>query len=187
VLIGSLAVVVALTAGGSALLWFNRTPPIVNDLSATAPPTPSADTASPSSPATEPTPTQEPTSQESAAEGGLKVPAALAGTWSGEASGTMLDKRFDDEAVTITLRQGRSTGVWESPGEDPGCAKGTLKLTQVSGTKLSFDLTGLGGVCAILDSTGGIKVSLDRKDEDRADYELTMFGGESKGELSKTG
>ncbi|MFI7446699.1 protein kinase [Nonomuraea sp. NPDC049714] len=187
VLIGSLAVLVALTAGGSALLWFTPTPPIVNDLSTTASPTPSADTASPSIPATEPTPAQEPTSRESAAEGGLKVPAALAGTWSGKASGTMLDKRFDDEAVTIILRQGRSTGVWESPGEDPGCAKGTLKLTQVAGTKLSFDLTGLGGVCAILDSTGGIKVSLDRKDEDRADYELTMFGGESKGELTKTG
>ncbi|MFG1944355.1 serine/threonine-protein kinase [Nonomuraea sp. NPDC048826] len=205
VLAGVLAVVVALAAGGAALLWTNRAP-ILGALGADGTATPGAvttasttPTGSPeprtgepgqtgeSTPAGEPTEAGEPTPEASAGDGNARIPAAFAGTWKGTADSEMMGKKFDDEPVTITLKQGENTGTWHSPGESAGCQTGTLQLTQVSGSTLTFRLGGLGDVCAVFESAGGLGVTLERTHEDRADYELTMpLGGKSEGELRRT-
>ncbi|MFD2353232.1 hypothetical protein ACFSTC_33980 [Nonomuraea ferruginea] len=73
-------------------------------------------------------------------------------TWEGTADSEMLDRKFEDEPVAITLKEGESTGTWHAPGEDAGCETGTLQVTEVSEKKLSFRLGGLGGLCAVYDS-----------------------------------
>ncbi|GGO71255.1 serine/threonine protein kinase [Nonomuraea cavernae] len=199
VLIGVLAVVVALAAGG-AILWFGRGSLLPAAWTTAEPSTStSADPADQGASAASTAPASPPTTgpgdrgsasppASTAAEGAVRIPAAFAGTWKGTADGDVLGTEFDDEPVTITLRQGDTTGVWDSPGEDPACAKGTLTTKGLSGPTLTFGLSGLGGTCAIIESAGGITVSLKHKDDDRADYELTMpLGGRSKGELTRSG
>ncbi|MEU8249313.1 serine/threonine-protein kinase [Nonomuraea sp. NPDC048916] len=198
VLIGVLAVVVALAAGG-AVLWFGRGSLLPSTRTTAEPSTSvSADQADQAASATSTAPASPPatggtgdpgsaaTPPSTAAKGTVRIPAAFAGTWKGTADGDVLGTTFEDEPVTIILRQGDTTGVWDSPGEDPGCAKGTLATTDLSGSTLTFRLSGLSGTCALIESAGGITVSLKRKDDGRADYELTMpLAGVSKGELSR--
>ncbi|MEV0595469.1 serine/threonine protein kinase [Nonomuraea cavernae] len=199
VLIGVLAVVVALAAGG-AVLWFGRGSLLPSARTTAEPSTSaSADPADQGASAASTAPVSPPTTgtgdpgsasppASTAAKGSVRIPAAFAGTWKGTADGDVLGTKFDDEPVTITLRQGDTTGVWDSPGEDPGCAKGTLTTKDLSGPTLTFGLSGLGGTCAIIESAGGITVSLKRKDDGRADYELTMpLAGRSKGDLTRSG
>ncbi|MFB4290458.1 hypothetical protein ACBI99_22635 [Nonomuraea sp. ATR24] len=120
----------------------------------------------------------------------VDVPAEFAGTWTGTVDGEAAGKQFENEPVTLILRAGEPTGVWDSPSDgqsDPGCGKGTLYATEVKDSTLHLTLADLGGVCAYLGGTGSVKVTLELKDDDQADYELTMPVGRSEGELTKTG
>src|SRR5690606_10651655 len=106
-----------------------------------------------------------------------RIPAAFAGTWEGTADGEVLDKTFEDDPVAITLKEDESTGTWHSPA-DTSCPSGTLLLTEVEKEKLTFRLTGLGGVCAFIESVG----------EDEVRYRLTMpMDGKSEGKLNRSG
>ncbi|MFC5817651.1 serine/threonine-protein kinase [Nonomuraea harbinensis] len=202
VLVGALAVVVALAAGGAALLWTylgardTAALPTQNTVSTTVPPSPSGEPTPAGEPtrAGESTQAEEPVRQEptrspaQSGRGDLRIPAAFAGTWEGTADSEMLDRKFEDEPVAITLKEGESTGTWHAPGEDAGCETGTLQVTEVSEKKLSFRLGGLGGLCAVYDSAGGMRVTLERTDDNEADYRLTMpMGGKSDGELKRAG
>ncbi|NRQ32150.1 serine/threonine protein kinase [Nonomuraea sp. NN258] len=201
-LAGVVAAALAIGVAGGTVLWLNsRTPPPkTGDTASTATTGEPSDQTSgqPSDPASQ-APHSDPladllgalstdslSTATISADPSLKIPAAFAGTWSGTADGVVMRKQFKDDKVTIVLKAGQNTGTWESPGEDPGCAKGVLRLTAVTGERLTFSLGGLSGRCAAIDMVGGVPVTLDRKPGDKLAYELTLLGS-SKGELSRTG
>ncbi|WP_214317353.1 serine/threonine-protein kinase [Nonomuraea sediminis] len=182
-LFGTVAAALALAAGGATLWWANRSP-ATGTTTTTLSPAPKPSTSKPQD--TEPSdhPTQAP-------QPNAKIPAAFAGTWKGTASGKILDREFNNDPVTLTLHAGKPTGTWESPGEDPGCSKGTLTLTRVTAAKLTFTLGGLGGSCSIIDEAGaigGIVVTVAKKAPDTVAYSLTFsMLGDSKGDLNRAG
>lgn len=182
-LFGTLAAALALTAGGATLWWANRSPAI-GTATTTLSPTPKPSTSKPQDTETSDYPTQAPQTN-------AKIPASFAGTWKGTASGKILDRKFKNDPVTLTLHAGKPTGTWESPGEDPGCSKGTLTLTRVTADQLTFTLGGLGGSCSIIDEAGaigGIVVTVAKKAPDTVAYSLTFsMLGDSKGDLNRAG
>ncbi|MEV4100625.1 serine/threonine-protein kinase [Nonomuraea sp. NPDC049649] len=197
-LAGVLAAVVALAGGGAALLWADGAPfsgppgsggtPTPSVVATTGEPTPARETPL----AQETTPVQEPTPRvstpaASSGHGDLRIPAAFAGTWEGTADGEVLDKTFEDDPVAITLKEDESTGTWHSPA-DTSCPTGTLLLTEVEKEKLTFRLTGLGGVCAFIESVGETRVTLELDGDDEVKYRLTMpMDGKSEGKLKRSG
>ncbi|MFI6598404.1 serine/threonine-protein kinase [Nonomuraea sp. NPDC050536] len=180
-LFGTVAAVLALAAGGATLWWANRSP--ATTTTTTMSPAPSTP------PDTEPAQSQQPSTQ--APQSNAKIPSAFVGTWKGTASGKILDREFKNDPVTLTLHAGKPTGTWESPGEDPGCSKGTLTLTAATAAKLTFTLGGLGGSCSVIDEAGaigGIVVTVEKKAPDKLAYKLTFsMLGDSKGDLSRVG
>ncbi|MEU0566070.1 protein kinase [Nonomuraea sp. NPDC005983] len=194
-LVAVVAMVAAVAAAGGVLVLVNRAPDQRGATVASSPAatgTPAVQTSAATSAAPSPsTATKTATATATAtATGGQRIPAAFAGTWRGKADGAVLDREFKGEPVTITLAAGASTGTWQTedpdPSADPGCLKGTLKLTDQSAAKLAFRLTGLTGTCAVVDLAGGVTVSLEKKPDGRAAYLLTMpIGGTSHGDLTR--
>ncbi|MEV0383863.1 protein kinase [Nonomuraea sp. NPDC050643] len=157
-LIGAVvAVVVALgAAGGTALVLANRpATDVERSPSATGTPdtTQAPDTTQGTPPASE-TPTapesdDEETSGEQTptddADPGLKIPATFEGDWSGHTtSNNPLDP--DGAENEVKLKTGESTALWSEKDQDDDC-KGTIALTKVEDTRLTFSLGANEGGC----------------------------------------
>lgn len=185
-LIAVVAVAAAVLAVGGTLAWLNRGVILGAQSTTTTTTTASAEPSATQEPSTSDEPTEEPTES----QGKLKIPAAFAGIWAGKTDGQAADREFKDEPVTVTLKGGASKGSWYSPGDadsDPGCSKGDLVPTKVTPSIVTFKLTGLGGVCSVVEAAGGIVVTMERKAPDTMAYTLTgPLGMGSKGDLKKS-
>lgn len=190
-LVGGIAAVVALAAGGTVFLMNQGPGPgAIGIRSSSAPPsfTGQATVAPPSSDETSQAQTSPPA-------GKVKIPADFAGTWKGKADGRVADKEFNDQPVTVVLFPAKGTGTWESndpddPHEDPGCTKGTLRPVKAGGSSVTFNLEGLTGTCAAYDLLDQvITITLTRKAGGTLDYAvaLPMFGPSSRAVLTKSG
>ncbi|WP_219464138.1 serine/threonine-protein kinase [Nonomuraea rhizosphaerae] len=152
-LLGLVAVVVALAAAGGAIYWVNRAPATTNSAStaprdteterSTGQSTDKADDRA-SDKATDDASDQptdessEQATQKTDSAGGLKIPAAFAGTWSGHTQST-LPSDTDGATNTVELRTGRSTGRWTEKDTNASCT-GSVTLTKVSANQLTFSL-----------------------------------------------
>ncbi|MFI7124494.1 serine/threonine-protein kinase [Nonomuraea sp. NPDC050153] len=165
-LIGALAGLVALAAAIATTLYLNSTPTPLADrddrsASATPPDSPSPSRSSPSATETPTgppsatgtdTPTESPsatgTPQESASTApGEKprIPAAYAGTWTGRTESTNpLDT--DGAENTVVLKPDASTAQWSEKDAGASC-RGTITLTKVEASRLTFSLGANEGNC----------------------------------------
>ncbi|WP_431908570.1 serine/threonine-protein kinase [Nonomuraea jabiensis] len=143
-LVGALAGVVALAAAVITILSVNSTPAplaLQDDRSSSATP--------PESPAPSTPPSTPPASGDSttpATSGGkLKIPAAYAGTWTGRTQSTNpLDS--DGAENSVVLKPGASTAQWSEKDAGASC-RGTITLTQVEASRLTFSLEAMEGGC----------------------------------------
>ncbi|HEX4817012.1 MAG TPA: protein kinase [Nonomuraea sp.] len=166
---GVAAVAVAvLAAGAAAAIMLGRAPatPLDDRTASAAPPatrTSAPDESSPGPTSAGPASTA-PTSAESPSirspsggpsDGGtptrpgdasdLKIPAAFAGEWAGHTTSTNpLDS--DGAENTVELEEGESTASWSEKDADDDCA-GTITLTKVADTELTFQLGQNDGNC----------------------------------------
>ncbi|MEW1845891.1 serine/threonine-protein kinase [Nonomuraea angiospora] len=138
-LIGALAVLVALAAAIVTMLSANRTPTSLADQgdhsSSTTPPE-SADST---------TPTTSDSTTPAASGGKLKIPAAYAGTWAGRTQSTN-PMDTDGAENTVVLKPGASTAQWSEKDAGASC-RGTITLTQVEASRLTFSLEAMEGGC----------------------------------------
>ncbi|SDJ82584.1 serine/threonine-protein kinase [Nonomuraea jiangxiensis] len=149
-LIGGVAVVVALAAGGAAL-YATRTPTMGDGTptSSAAPPQTLTAPATPQeypseSPPVTHTATPVPTGPTTPA-GDLKIPAAYEGKWSGHTTSTNpLDA--DGAENTVELDEGESSASWSEENQDGDCT-GTITLTKVEPQRLTFSLGQNEGNC----------------------------------------
>ncbi|MEU8404401.1 protein kinase [Nonomuraea sp. NPDC048892] len=174
VLIGVVVAVLALGLAGGTVLMLNlnrpsdtraeitpsATPtqnsPSPTESGTTSEPSP-AETASetPDATATSPTPTDTDESEQPTTDPDLKIPAAFEGDWSGHTTSTnpMSPGGADNE---VDLREGESTADWAEKGQGADC-KGTITLTKVEQTRLTFALGEHEGGCV----PGTITLDLD--------------------------
>ncbi|MEV4016328.1 serine/threonine-protein kinase [Nonomuraea angiospora] len=151
-LIGALAGLVALTAAVVTILSVNSTPTPLADQddrsSSTAPPESPAPSTPPSTPP-DTAPATPPASADSttpAASGGkLKIPAVYAGTWTGRTESTN-PMDADGAENTVVMKQGASTAQWSEKDAGANC-RGTITLTQVEASRLTFSLEAMEGGC----------------------------------------
>ncbi|MBE1593038.1 serine/threonine-protein kinase [Nonomuraea angiospora] len=151
-LIGALAVLVALAAAVVTMLSADRTPTSLADQgdhsSSPVPPESPAPSTPPESPP-ESRPESPPESADSttpAASGGkLKIPAAYAGTWTGRTRSTN-PMDTDGAENTVVLKPGASTAQWSEKDAGVSC-RGTITLTQVEASRLTFSLEAMEGGC----------------------------------------
>ncbi|MFB9719070.1 serine/threonine-protein kinase [Planobispora longispora] len=141
----SVLVVVAVLATAGIVAWIALGDRLDGPGAATS--TPTSATGSPPAESTASGPDGTASAEPSAAEpsasassppagDGLEIPAAFAGTWSGHIKPS-IPIGLKEHDVTISLEAGASSGKWTEPTS--GCA-GTLNLTKVTGSTLSFDL-----------------------------------------------
>ncbi|MFF4614821.1 serine/threonine-protein kinase [Nonomuraea jabiensis] len=151
-LIGALAGVVALAATVITILSANSTPAPLSDQdgrsSSATPPESPAPSTPPTTPPTNP-PTTPPASADSttpATSGGqLKIPAAYAGTWTGRTKSTN-PMDTDGAENSVVLKPGASTAQWSEKDAGVSC-RGTITLTQVEASRLTFSLEAMEGGC----------------------------------------
>ncbi|MFI7699757.1 serine/threonine-protein kinase [Nonomuraea sp. NPDC049480] len=141
VLVGAVAAVTLLGAAAAAVLMLNGTPGATEgERSASA--APSATSSSPDEAPSGEYSSDPPQTQPA---GNLKIPAAFEGDWSGHTTSTnFMDP--DGATNTVQLRKGESTASWTETDADDGC-KGTITLTQVEKTRLTFSLGQNEGNC----------------------------------------
>ncbi|GAA1657880.1 serine/threonine-protein kinase [Nonomuraea maheshkhaliensis] len=163
VLIGVVVAVLALGLAGGTVLMLNLNRPSDTRAEITPPATPTQSSPSPTesgttpepSPTetagetpdatTSPTPTDTDESEQPTTDPGLKIPAAFEGDWSGHTTSTnpMSPGGADNE---VDLREGESTADWAEKGQSADC-KGTITLTKVEQTRLTFALGEHEGGC----------------------------------------
>ncbi|MEW9552758.1 serine/threonine-protein kinase [Nonomuraea sp. NPDC050783] len=147
VLLGVTVVTTVLAASAvTAVILLNRPPgTVAADRTPTAAPSTAATTAT-APPATTPatTPTTTPATS-GPAQAGLKIPAAFAGEWSGHTTSTN-PMDGDGSENAIRLRKGESTAEWREEGGSATC-KGTITLTRVEDSRLTFSLGANEGGC----------------------------------------
>ncbi|MFI6394263.1 serine/threonine-protein kinase [Nonomuraea sp. NPDC050547] len=145
VLVGGIAAVVALAAGGAAVFLLNQGPDgLWSARSSTPPP---SSTAAVSSPATPRPSEEEPASEPPipVKSGNIKIPKAFAGSWAGHTQSTnFLDT--DGSINTVTLKAGAATASWTEKDSQSECAA-TIPLTKVEGSALTFTLGPSAGGC----------------------------------------
>ncbi|WP_188194832.1 serine/threonine-protein kinase [Nonomuraea sp. SYSU D8015] len=152
---GAALAVVALAATVATVLMLNRAP-ATTEAGRSASPVPPATQSSPArSPSEESSPTtsQAETSSGESSPGatrtqpaaGLKIPAAFEGEWSGHTTSTNpMDP--DGAENTVKLEKGESTAAWTEKHAEVEC-KGTITLTKVERTRLTFSLGQNEGNC----------------------------------------
>ncbi|WP_326644923.1 serine/threonine protein kinase [Nonomuraea fuscirosea] len=164
VLIGVVVAMIALGVAGGTVLMLNppsgtraeRTPPATSTTDTSPSPTDSrtateeettpepapSETASPTA---SDTPTDSGESETPTADPDLKIPAAFEGDWRGHTTSTnpMSPGGADNE---VDLREGESTAGWAEKGASADC-KGTITLTKVEQTRLTFSLGANEGGC----------------------------------------
>ncbi|MEV4284739.1 protein kinase [Nonomuraea bangladeshensis] len=125
-----------------AVVLLNRPPDRLTDAGRSPSAAPPA-TTSPADPATPGSGSG--TSAPSRPAAGLKIPAAFAGDWSGHTTSTNpLDGDGADNEVR--MKKGESTAEWREDNNGGKC-KGTITLTQVEDTRLTFSLGANEGGC----------------------------------------
>ncbi|MEV4550720.1 serine/threonine-protein kinase [Nonomuraea wenchangensis] len=142
--VGAVAVLAA--SAVVAVVLLDRPPDRLTDTGRSSSAAPPA-TTSPVSPATPASGggTSAPTSAASRPATGLKIPAAFAGDWSGHTTSTNpLDGDGADNEVR--MKKGESTAEWREDNNGGEC-KGTITLTQVEDTRLTFSLGANEGGC----------------------------------------
>ncbi|MFI6902067.1 protein kinase [Nonomuraea sp. NPDC050394] len=145
VLLGGIAAVAALAAGGTAVFLLNQGPDSRWSARSTTPP-PSS-TAEVSSPATTRPSEQEPTSDPPTPvkSGNVKIPKDFAGSWAGHTESTnFLDT--DGSINSVTLKAGATTAAWTEKDSQSECAA-TIPLTKIEGRTLIFSLGASSGGC----------------------------------------
>ncbi|MGP4098476.1 protein kinase domain-containing protein [Nonomuraea sp. KM90] len=153
-LIGAVAVAVALTAVATTAVLLNFSPATSTERpQSTTEPSPTEPvTRQPESPS-ESSPDEQ---GESSAGPALKIPAAFEGDWSGYTTSTnVMDT--DGAENRVKLEEGASTAAWTEKDQDDDC-KGTIALTKVEERRLTFHLGQNEGGCIAgtitLDMTG---------------------------------
>ncbi|MEU6797338.1 protein kinase [Nonomuraea wenchangensis] len=150
-IMGAVGVAAVLAASAvAAVVLLNRPPDRLTDTGRSPSAAPPA-TTSPAAPATTGTgsgtsaPTGAPTGAASRPATGLKIPAAFAGDWSGHTTSTnpLAGDGADNE---VRLKKGESTAEWREDNNGGTC-KGTITLTQVEDTRLTFSLGANEGGC----------------------------------------
>ncbi|WP_171074776.1 serine/threonine-protein kinase [Nonomuraea basaltis] len=137
-LIATVTAVIVFGAAGTTAYLATRAPATGGDRSSSA--TPPAT----QSPSAEPSAGTEPPTQTQAATD-LKIPAAFDGDWSGHTTSTNpMDP--DGAENTVDLEEGESTAAWSEKDADDEC-KGTITLTKVEDTQLTFSLGENEGGC----------------------------------------
>ncbi|MFC4008642.1 serine/threonine protein kinase [Nonomuraea purpurea] len=145
-LVGGVAAAVALAVAATVtLLQLNQTPTTgTGDRTSSSPATtPGDETSSP--PATT-TPSGTPSTADNTppADPSLKIPAAFEGDWSGHTVST--NPLSSGAKNTVKLKKGKSTAAWtEEHGQ--GTCSGTITLTKVEATRLTFALGANEGGC----------------------------------------
>ncbi|MFC4120143.1 serine/threonine-protein kinase [Nonomuraea zeae] len=165
VLIGVVASLLALGAAVGTTLYLNRDPASGDDARSVTTATRSSPAGAESSPAgtgeppaettTPPEKTTPPTEAATSASesepptpepgGGLEIPAAFAGTWSGHVTSTN-PADADGSENKVTLKKGESTAAWSEQDPDESCT-GTITLTKVERSRLTFTLGQNDGGC----------------------------------------
>ncbi|MET8989676.1 protein kinase [Nonomuraea wenchangensis] len=142
---GAVGVAAVLAASAVvAVVLLNRPPDRLTDTgrspSAAPPATTSPATTSPATPGS-----GSGTSAPSRPATGLKIPSAFAGDWSGHTTSTnpLAGDGADNE---VRLKKGESTAEWREDNNSGKC-KGTITLTQVEDTRLTFSLGANDGGC----------------------------------------
>ncbi|MEV0315695.1 serine/threonine-protein kinase [Nonomuraea fuscirosea] len=164
VLIGVVVAVIALGVAGGTVLMLNpssgttaeRTPPATSTTDTSPSPadsrttteeetTPEPTPSETASPTASDTPTDSGESETPTADPDLKIPAAFEGDWRGHTTSTnpMSPGGADNE---VDLREGESTAGWAEKGASADC-KGTITLTKVEQTRLTFSLGANEGGC----------------------------------------
>ncbi|MGW2149595.1 protein kinase domain-containing protein [Nonomuraea bangladeshensis] len=140
---GAVGVAAVLAASAVvAVVLLNRPPDRLTDTGRSPSAAPPA-TTSPAAPATPGSGSG--TSAPSRTAAGLKIPAAFAGDWSGHTTSTNpLDGDGADNEVR--MKKGESTAEWREDNNGGKC-KGTITLTQVEDTRLTFSLGANEGGC----------------------------------------
>ncbi|MER7367315.1 serine/threonine protein kinase [Nonomuraea wenchangensis] len=146
-IMGAVGAVAVLAASAVvAVVLLDRPPDRLTDTGRSPTAAPPA-TTSPASPATPASGggTSAPTSAASRPATGLKIPAAFAGDWSGHTTSTnpMDGDGADNE---VRMKKGKSTAEWREDNNGGEC-KGTITLTQVEDTRLTFSLGANEGGC----------------------------------------
>ncbi|MBB5077549.1 serine/threonine-protein kinase [Nonomuraea endophytica] len=142
VLMGGIAAVVALAAGGAVFLLNQGPDNPWSARSTTPPPSPTAEVSATAQPSEE-----EPTSEPSTPvkSGNVKIPKAFAGSWDGHTKSTnFLDT--DGSINTVTLKAGATTAAWTEKDSQSECAA-TIPLTKIEGKTLIFSLGASSGGC----------------------------------------
>ncbi|MFI6290168.1 protein kinase [Nonomuraea sp. NPDC050790] len=151
-LLGGIAAVVALVAGGAAVL-LNQGPDGV--LGRTAPPSQTSAASVPPSATPTPEPSTEPSDDPSekpasdpptpAKSGNVKIPGSFAGSWTGHTTSTnFLDT--DGATNSVTLKAGAVSAAWTEKDAQSDCSA-TIQLTKVEGKTLVFALGASAGGC----------------------------------------
>ncbi|MFI9552065.1 serine/threonine-protein kinase [Nonomuraea endophytica] len=145
VLLGGIAAVVALAAGGAVFL-LNQGPDGPWSARSTAPPpssTAEASTTAQPSEESEEEPTSEPPTP--VKSGNVKIPKAFAGSWAGHTKSTnFMDT--DGSINAVTLKAGATTAAWTEKDSQSECAA-TIPLTKIEGKTLVFSLGSSSGGC----------------------------------------
>ncbi|MEV4572245.1 serine/threonine-protein kinase [Nonomuraea jabiensis] len=139
-LIGALAGLAALTATVITILSVNSTPAPLADQHDRSPSATPPESLAPSTP-----PASADSTTPAASGGKLKIPAAYAGTWTGRTQSTNpLDS--DGAENSVVLKPGASTAQWSEKDAGASC-RGTITLTQVEASRLTFSLEAMEGGC----------------------------------------
>ncbi|MEU6716669.1 protein kinase [Nonomuraea sp. NPDC046802] len=155
-LIGGVAATVALAVAATVtVLQLNQTPATgTGDRTSSSPATAPGDETplstetdgSTAPPATTTTPSDTPSTEDSTptADPNLKIPAAFEGDWSGSTVST--NPLSSGAENSVKLKKGQSTAAWtEDHGQ--GTCSGTITLTKVEATRLTFSLGANEGNC----------------------------------------